>query len=147
MNKYIFLIHLAFAVILSSCSNYDTFEPTLNTETLNHSRLVSLDEASAFVDKIISPSLIKSRGDNKQSPDYDIIPVKTKSGLTVMYIVNFGKDEGFMILSADKESKTILAINETGSISNNWSNISFNQWIKETSEEIEKSLNLKYSLV
>ena len=46
-----------------------------------------------------------------------------------------------MILSADKESKTILAINETGSISNNWSNISFNQWIKETSDEIEKSLN------
>ena len=88
MKKYIFLIHLVFAVILSACSNYDTFEPTFNTETLNHSRMVSLDEASAFVDKITSPSLIKSRGDNMQSPYYDIIPVKTKSGLTVMYIVN-----------------------------------------------------------
>lgn len=149
MKKNINFLFLIFLVFISSCSNdidENSSLPQKPTNAINVSKQVSIDEAKAFVDKF-APSWIKSDASIKTRSsqdllDYTIAPIKTKAGNLVMYSVNYSNNKGYILLSANKEDKTIIAISDSGKFdySSVQDNPALNGWLEAKSETIEKSL-------
>lgn len=145
MKKIFYLFNALLLLLMLSCTNeFDNLAP--NNSTTNESKQVSLEEANAFVNKII-PSLDKVSGNATRSVktelQYDVLPIKSASDKVVMYAINFRNNNGYILLSANKEDKSILAMNDKGNIDSAslMGTSAFSQWIKEKSEEIETSLN------
>lgn len=145
MKKIICLFNALLVLIMLSCTN-ELDNVTLNSSPAYDSKQVSLEEANAFVNKII-PSLDKVSNNATRSItdklQYDVLPIKSASDIVVMYAINFRNNNGYILLSANKEDKSILAMNDKGNINSASlkGNSAFSQWIKEKSEEIEISLN------
>ena len=111
MKRLIYLL-IASTVLWSSCT-----EDALQTEDIKStneatgitSRVVSSEQAKAFAEKAIGA--IQEKGDTVVIKNSvlrsveKVQPVKSSDGTTVLYIVNFANEQGFMVLSADKEAK------------------------------------------
>jgi hypothetical protein len=111
---------------LFSCNDNFTElgESNLNSneaiEVVPTSRIVSIEQAKTFAEKAIGA--IQAKGDTvivKNSVERsveELIPVKSSDGeKTVLYVVNFANNHGFMILSADKETKNpVLSFDTQG---------------------------------
>jgi hypothetical protein len=112
MKKLIYLL-IACTVLWSGCT-----EDALQTEDIKSSnevtgkitsRVVSSEQAKAFAEKAIGA--IQEKGDTVVIKNSvlrsveKVQSVKSSDGTTVLYIVNFTDEQGFMVLSADKEAQ------------------------------------------
>jgi hypothetical protein len=126
MNKnIIFSIVVSIAFFMLSCSqddlgfitDYDlpieipSIDPVIPT-----TRVVSEDQAEAFANMAIRAILNQQDHPGTRSATSrttsrvigEVLPIVTEDGITVMHAINFKDDLGFMILSADKESHSIM---------------------------------------
>lgn len=126
MKKTLLLLSIiAYVLFLGGCSNVDNMIPDDSIPNSSAiaptSRVVSVDQAKAFADKAMSAiiskadtTIIKSIG-TRSSASFtvsDLEPVYADNGEVVLYFVNFGDDNGYMILSADKQAgNPMLAFN------------------------------------
>lgn len=113
-------------MLLAGCSNDTDLsgnqDLNLNVpETTPTSRVVSMDQIQAYANKTFVAIQDKETGmDTRSSASANsvkIVPILRDNGDPVLYAVNFGDDEGFMLLSADKESaNTMIAFNTSGKL-------------------------------
>ncbi|MBF0761705.1 C10 family peptidase [Dysgonomonas mossii] len=153
MKKYTYFLYIALFAFITSCSNDLVDGISSNQENkINVEKQVSLDEAKAFVDKFMTSRANSDISLKKKSflanNDYDILPITSESGTVVMYSINYNDNGGYLLLSADKEDKTILALNDSGrfDMSSIRNNPAMNSWLQEKSLEIEKSLISKVNI-
>ena len=125
-NLHKFFITLSVVFFLFGCSqNIDEFPiesndlmdvPEINPVT----RIISAEQAKAFGDLAIeaiqkqneTPATTRSQGILTST---EVLTILADNGQPALYAVNFGDEQGFMIISADKESTaTMLAFNDTG---------------------------------
>jgi hypothetical protein len=104
---------VTFGILLFGCAE-DTIqigEFTNSGETtggIPTTRVISLEQAKTFAEKAIGA--IQEKGDTviiKSSvlrSVEEVTPLKSSNGQTVLYVVNFVENQGFMVLSADKEA-------------------------------------------
>jgi hypothetical protein len=84
------------------------------------SRIVSTEQVRTFAEKAIGA--IQERGDTVVLKNSvlrsveKVQPIKSSDGITVLYVVNFADEQGFMVLSADKEAQNpMLSFDTKGS--------------------------------
>lgn len=121
--KSIHLLGLAFAVMAFCMSSCNSDEPALNvsdTEHVSDSNFISLDEALMNANSAFKAMLGKNRAATRSEINAELfMPRKTRAnqeGLYGYYIVNYGEDEGFALLSADKRRTPVFALSENGSM-------------------------------
>lgn len=111
MKKLIYLLILC-TVLWSSCTEDmpqpEEFVSSNETEEKITSRVVFYEQAKAFAEKAIGA--IQKTGDTVVIKNSvlrsveKVQPVKSSDGTTALYVVNFADEQGFMVLSADKEA-------------------------------------------
>jgi hypothetical protein len=114
-KNYLLSIVITCSVLLFGCNdNFKepgevNFNSTETADTIPTNRIISAEQAKTFAEKAIGA--IQAKGDTvivKNSVERsvgELTPVKSSNGETVLYIVNFADNHGFMVLSADKETK------------------------------------------
>lgn len=159
MKKSFLISIFASLLLLASCSSdSDITEPISNAEMANNSRIITPKQAESFGDKAInaifsnedfyrtksgetSQTRLKKRGTENLTAKS--VPILSKDGKTVLYAINFGENNGFMIISADKEAPfSMLAFNDSGHFDENKldKNNPFFVWLEEQSEKVAKEL-------
>ena len=111
MKKLIYLLILC-TVLWSSCTEDmpqpEEFVSSNETTGKITSRVVSYEQAKAFAEKAIGA--IQKTGDTVVIKNSvlrsveKVQPVKSSDGTIALYVVNFADEQGFMVLSADKEA-------------------------------------------
>lgn len=69
-------------------------------------------------------------------PDFDVAPYCGSSGDTLLYIVNYGDNDGWQILSSDARTPAVIAEGETGSFSLTEGSPAVQVWIDCTAQDI-----------
>lgn len=120
MNKLLFLFLAAF--ILSSCS--DDFSESselfdeINGEQASKPQLRSYDEVAEIANYASAKfGYGKSRSQNQNDLKINCVTTKSLSrtnGDTLLYVVNYGEDSGFAIISAKNDHEGLLAFSENG---------------------------------
>ena len=75
-------------------------------------------EESAIVNHTLLDKVIKKHLEQRNLPTtigYDVTPIKNNDGFTYLYAVNFDRNNGFVIISANKHFEPILAFSDDGS--------------------------------
>lgn len=109
-------------VLPSSCT---TDDPLIDSQAiaLNSDRPISRSsDKSSFVDqataeevaKKFSSTLVEGEEEQQAKSISNTVTINNNDGLPVMYAVNFASDEGFVIVSASKATKPILAFSKVG---------------------------------
>lgn len=125
MKKFnILCAFMGVAIALCSCNKEDNvIKSTANkaiTET--NYRIVDIDQAKSMAEKLVQ-MMGESKaimGDDAGATRFKISSVEPYStnGITTMYFINFGNNNGYMVLSADKEaSSSMIAFNPKGHLS------------------------------
>lgn len=155
MKKSFLFSVFASLLLLASCSNEsDITDEIGNTEINSNSRIITSKQAESFGEKAINAifsnkDFYKTKSgeilERKQNQDLkpQSVPIPAKDGKVVLYAINFGENNGFMIISADKESPfSMLAFNNSGHFEYNKLDKSspFYVWLENQSERISKKL-------
>ena len=108
MKKFIFLFAIIIA-FLSGCSDdFDQVQEQQGETVYVKDRVVSALQAQAFAEKAIEA--IQTNGDTALIKNSvvrsikSVEPIKALDGNVVLHIVNFEDNQGYMVLSADKEA-------------------------------------------
>lgn len=115
-------ILLSMIFFMLSCSNDKEFlDNSPNNDVpdiVPTTRVVSSEQAEKFGNLAMAAILEKESDatrSNETRSSSEVIPILDNDGLPVLYAINFGDDQGFMLLSADKESpNSMLAFNDIG---------------------------------
>ena len=148
MKKIIYLIAFM-GITFISCNNkeQDIAVPKFS----NVNRQVSKSQAKELSLSVVTPifnseSNIKFKGKRPQkvSPitEYKDVQYIISDNDTLMYVINFGENDGYMIMSGDKGSFPIISFVDTGrvDVSAIDKSTSFGQWIEEKKVEISEKL-------
>jgi hypothetical protein len=124
MKRIVYILMIVSSVVLFNCTDNlnETNGTELNsgdaTEKVPNNRIVSVEQAKTFAEKAMGA--IQTKGDTvivKNSVERsveEVIPI-TSNGETVLYIVNFADNHGYMILCADKEvTHSVLSFDTKG---------------------------------
>lgn len=115
--------------LMIRCSSGDLSDSSLNKPELSMSKFF-VDERAAV--KLLSGvHSIEQNARTTESRERRIEEVKSfknEKGKTVFYIINYEDREGFVILSADKRLKPILAFSEDGSFGEKTDNPGIQLW-------------------
>lgn len=113
MRTHNYFALFALVLILVACSDNDyrfeefdtpAAESQINVDNSKVSIVDVLHVADAY-----NPNKITSRANN-----LDISELKDENGKTAIYVVNFGKDNGFVLVSATKDYYPVLAYADKG---------------------------------
>lgn len=114
LKKYYFVIFVM-ALMLSSCSKEELMElnetNACETETFSFAQTDIVDKSTLA--EVIKGHLKRQRKINEVLP-YKISTIKDASGDVYMYVVNFCKNKGYVIISAKKNYNPIIAYSENG---------------------------------
>lgn len=133
MKRYIYLVAMSFLLmLLGSCSKDADLGGDQNPvpkipEVQPTTRVVSISQAEDFANKSFGAIQNKETSPLTRSSapanSAKVEAILGENGEPVLYVVNFGDDGGFMLLSADKESSnTMIAFNTTGKLDLNETN-------------------------
>lgn len=123
MKKKLYLIGLGItSLLIASCSNVPDFEnPDENaSDNVNTTYLISREDALKLANHAIS-SLEKNGTRSERTAKIErITPQSTRStdnsSILGWYLINYGEDDGFAIISADKRISPVLAFSDKGNI-------------------------------
>lgn len=113
------------------------------------SRVVSEEQALIFAGKMFAAIQAKETPQTRSTASTQSCKIETiinKNNVPVMYVANFGNDQGYMLLSADKESESsLIAFNTTGKLDLDEMNPNspMGLMIDEQKEKITKDINKK----
>lgn len=107
------------------------YDSTLNEEK---SHLVTF----AMLNDIVSSKMLSTRS---SSHSYSVEAYTDSSQDTLMYIVNYGKDEGWQVYSTDTRTPAILAESESGCFSLENGSEAFRIWIRFMARDIKNVRN------
>lgn len=115
--KTIYTIIIAVSIAFISCNdnliNNELEYDTINDTEYDNKVSVSQIEALDFVNQV-SPKLLKtSAATTKADKGYKIEPIVEK-GDTLLWIINYNNNQGYIILSAKRQRFPILAFNSEG---------------------------------
>lgn len=151
------------SIFIASCTNNmlgddpiasDVQNQNIQTRTtLMASRVISKIEAKTFAQSVYDAILRSERPGSKESrlspllssftPKVSSVFPVINDGLATIYVVNFGEQKGFAVISADKYAGwSLLAFNDTGFLNpdNLDSNNPFSLWLKGKSDMILQTL-------
>lgn len=162
LSNLLLVLMATFAFV--ACNKHEDLIP-IQPETQEHQtsesatstlRSITQDQASDFAQKVynaIKQSKRPGKKDLNSSSEVfapmaeatvaSVLPI-SKNGTNVIYIVNFGVSNGYMVISADKATKwAMLAFSDTGSIDNLQQlneNNPFKLWLDQKSQETYERL-------
>lgn len=121
--KKLLLLSCIVAVCATCMVSCASDEPTLTVSDSHQTtdpNFISLDEALVNADNAFKSMLGKSKKHTRSNIDAELfMPRKTRSGQDGMYgfyVLNYGKDDGFALLSADRRRTPVFALSEEGSL-------------------------------
>lgn len=149
--KYGIASFLSFA--LFSCSTdllNDGEEYVTHKQYVAESPSVTISEAKNVAAKLfLSPSNKRLHKTKSNIQTESITPITDNNGNVCMYVMSFGKNKGYAIISGTKKCSPILAVSENLDLSNE----NLNDWIEEmkigimqTNSDINKKWNLNWLL-
>lgn len=119
--KYFYFIVLLFVIcILAGCENEVLCESHNTTELLDYSSNLNESEAQKLANSFFTQELIKTRNISLSNPTCecvtDFIPTRNSESVkdTLAYIFNYSKENGFVIVAANKNIAPILAFSQEG---------------------------------
>lgn len=120
----------AIALIVASCSQFE--ERTIAEERANKPTYnVSFSEINRIdFSRIVSP---QTKAGNVLSK---VITPIVEGQDTLMYVINYGEKEGWVLASADRRTPQIIAMSEKGQFDENAINENLRAWIDATKEKI-----------
>lgn len=131
------------AITLNSCSDNDlTPEPEVPSQHNLDSNLISLDEALQNAENHFKNFFTNTRS-SKSVKSVEIKGRLTRSAensaLYGYYLVNYGEDNGFVLLSADRRRRPVIAISNNGAMhfSDTLYNIGLRWYLKDALERID----------
>lgn len=134
---------LIVAITLNSCSDNDlTPEPEVPSQHNLDSNLISLDEALQNAENHFKNFFTNTRS-SKSVKSVEIKGCLTRSAensaLYGYYLVNYGEDNGFALLSADRRRRPVIAISNNGAMhfSDTLYNIGLRWYLKDALERID----------
>ena len=122
MRNINFILLSISIVLFVGCTNVDDFQETEISQQSNQNKITK-NEAVNIADKILKKSaLTRTPAEAKVSFDFVISnkSPKTRSASisdTLAYIINYANDEGFAIISTNKNVFPVLAFSEKGNFS------------------------------
>jgi len=147
--KYLYRTAIAFSfmLFLFSCEK-DNFD--IKIDSKSNSRQVSSSQAKAFTNMLSNNFFTNEEGGAKlKSTKADenrnvgnMQYIISDLGDTLLYAINFGNDNGYMLLSGDKGSFPIIAFVDSGSVYLNSLDVNspLAGWLNEKKEEIAKAI-------
>ncbi len=128
-----FVNSLMIVLTLFGCSQLD-FDEELTLKSgekggnsdLNYN--VGLESVKTFV-------RILNNSESKDSLSFEIEPI-VYSGDTLLYVVNYAKNNGWLIVSGDKRTESILATSDEGEFSFEEANPGVLTWLDALSEDV-----------
>lgn len=124
MKSYAFVI-LALVSVMFSCSDDETtVADQARSESTGHfvSLAEALENAYSFLDSVAEDSMAQTRTADRSVSSVELIDAGNSStrGLSdfssTLYLVNFGNQEGFALLSSDNRLKPVYAISDEGEL-------------------------------
>ena len=130
--------HLLFGICLSiillmlaDCTKEPApAKASLHEAVAAQGNFVSIGQVLDFAAK--KHPLTKATGE----PDFDVAPYCGSSGDTLLYIVNYGDNDGWQILSSDARTPAVIAEGETGSFSLTEGSPAVQVWLDCTAQDI-----------
>lgn len=115
-----FLLYLLVPVLvgLTSCSDSEDIE-RIPTGDVAHKAWLSVpsnssDLTSTDIDNIVAN--LRETTSKSRTNDYSVLPITDKNDEAIAYVLNFGTDDGFIVLSANKKNFPLIASSESGHI-------------------------------
>lgn len=118
-NRFYFLLILL-GVLTNSCENVIEENDGLNADVARVlvTKTNPIDEVDINVVKQVAGIYGNMQGTQTRNGEEKtieaVIPVKNEEGDVLMYVVNYARNAGYVILSGKKECQPILAYSETG---------------------------------
>ncbi|OJU51255.1 MAG: hypothetical protein BGN96_08080 [Bacteroidales bacterium 45-6] len=133
----VLIILIIAAILLLSCSqvDFDNYSDSNDSQRTSESPSlrrfnVSMNTAQTFLDV-----LEKDKPDTSKREISKILPV-AQYGDTLLYVVNFKDDKGWLIVSGDKRTESILAQAEKGVFDFHTDNPGIATWLDQLAEQI-----------
>lgn len=111
---------------------------------IDTTRTVSTEvKAMDIAARFIGGSEIKTRA----TGEGNVTTIYQENGVPAMYVVNYGEDEGFVIVSATKDTEPILAFSDSGSFNiDNIEGSPAGMWLDDAKHYVEHSSSLPDSV-
>lgn len=116
----------------------------LRFTVIDTTRVIATEtKAMDVADRFLAGSEIKARA----AAEKTVTTIYQENGTPAMYVVNYGEDGGFVIISATKDTEPILAFSDTGSFSiDNIEESPAGMWLDEAKYYVEHSSSLPDSV-
>ena len=115
MRKFVFL---AISLLMISCSNMDDLSQNLNTEdTANRDAILSISDAGSVVTTETATLVAKNKlgkPESRSSAEVSVEPMLVETGKEIAYVVNYGTNDGYVVVNANKQLSPVLPYSETG---------------------------------
>jgi hypothetical protein len=118
-------------MVLASCSQLD-FDADISTPVLSQSASTSTYHVGMEDVKTLLNVWAKS---NPNKSSYTIVPVVYAND-TLLYVVNYGEDYGWTLISGDKRTPSVLACDQTGSFLLNKLDQGVAVWLDDLADRI-----------
>lgn len=130
------ILALIILFVASSCKQELVPEISVkNTMNMNANKDFNIFVDYDTVESYIHNKTAKTKSENNVEPI--ISPYLSEEGDTLMYIVNYGNDDGWTILSADARTPAVLAEGEKGSFSLEEGGPGVRLWINNLAQKLE----------
>ncbi len=131
-------IMTAAILICSGCADKDEY--SIQTPILP---IADIDNSghNVTLNQVISYANRNSHTTKGGECNYRIEPYQNAAGDTLMYIINYGDNEGWQVLSSDKRTPAIIAEGYTGRFSIKEGSEGFRLWMDRTATDIETIRN------
>lgn len=116
------IVGIAFALVIAGCSQNESLmnEPEQTQFTHLSIKTTLIDTTSTVTTQtavnIASALITDKTGESRAMVLPDVTTVKNKEGKTLYYVINYGIDEGFVVVSGDKNQHPVLAYSPMGHI-------------------------------
>ena len=115
MRKFLFL---AISLLMISCSNMDDLSQNLNTEvTANRDAILSISDTGSVVTAETATQVAKNmlgKPESRSSEEVSVESMLDESGKEIAYVVNYGTNDGFVVVNANRQLSPVLAYSQTG---------------------------------
>lgn len=131
-----------FLILFASCSKINEESVLFQKELITKSENSSYDKYNVSLEEATMLSKIHCRAYNKVSREIKCINPIVEKGDTLLYITNFKDSKGWMIISGDKRTQSVIALFEKNNFEIEKIPGTVNAWLTDIKESI---LNIKKS--
>lgn len=136
MNSRLYIL-FSLIVVAIGCTHFeDTSLDNTANPFLSENEAISISEAIKVANDFASNHFIQTKGVDRIIEH--VTPINNSQGEPRLYVINFEKASGFIIVSASRNYTPVLAYNENGCFNPSDSLIGIDIWIDEQIERIDQ---------